>query len=363
MLERLNRTLGTSLRALLNERPQTDWDLVLPQIMRGLGATPHTTTGETANYMMMGREVRLPDAMTMTDTRPDRQTVSECARDLQKRMGEAGEYLRSQQKEVIQEDSEEPNVYMEGDLIWLKSYWKKKGENPNLAAKYIGPYRIIEVLPYHTYKVEREGNVTIQHEGRIRLHMEGRPKTTMQPVVEEYSVPREQDRNIWGDHSNRGREKTLWSEKETSYSHIMVQPRGMEMDRPPIIYIKEEPSNHNGPLREAGQLETSVVVADERAVKSTTEVDDSTEATASTKRSEENLSEDSGSRRSARLRGIPAPKWETPREVRRLRLQPEDPLANDNGYGAPEVRSVSFEGKHIKGVGLQDIRHISVVSC
>ena len=63
VVERNNRQLGDSLRALLLGRGQEEWDLLLPQIMRALRGTPHSTTGETSNALMLGRETRLPDQL------------------------------------------------------------------------------------------------------------------------------------------------------------------------------------------------------------------------------------------------------------------------------------------------------------
>ena len=64
MVERNNRVLGDALRSLLINRPEEDWDILLPHVMRALRATPHSFTKETPNFMMMGREVRLPDQLT-----------------------------------------------------------------------------------------------------------------------------------------------------------------------------------------------------------------------------------------------------------------------------------------------------------
>ena len=55
-----NKDIGNALRALLLNRAETDWDLLLPQVMRSLRAMPHSLTQETANYMF-GRELALPD--------------------------------------------------------------------------------------------------------------------------------------------------------------------------------------------------------------------------------------------------------------------------------------------------------------
>lgn len=56
VVERQNRTLGDALRTKLLGASQSDWDAVLPHIMRTLRSTPHTSTEETANLMMLGRE-------------------------------------------------------------------------------------------------------------------------------------------------------------------------------------------------------------------------------------------------------------------------------------------------------------------
>ena len=105
---------------------------------------------------------------------PPRQneTHNDYVESLLQHMKEAGDKLRSQQFNIRQEETEEPNLYMQGDLVWLKTYMKKKGENPKLAPKYVGPYEIVEVLPYHTYRVRKDNKESIQHEGRIRLHVE-----------------------------------------------------------------------------------------------------------------------------------------------------------------------------------------------
>jgi len=61
VVERNNRVLGDSLRSLLLGRGQEEWDVVLPQAMRAYRSTPHTSTGETPNLLMLGRETRVPD--------------------------------------------------------------------------------------------------------------------------------------------------------------------------------------------------------------------------------------------------------------------------------------------------------------
>jgi transposase InsO family protein len=136
--ERGNKTLGSSLRALMIDQEHRQWDLLLPQIMRTIRATPHTTTGETPNYLTLGREVRLPEAISaMEVSTGDNLPIPEYARELQRRLEEAGERLRSQQHQIRMEDTEEPSLYLVGDQVWLKSFFKKRGQIAKLHQKYI----------------------------------------------------------------------------------------------------------------------------------------------------------------------------------------------------------------------------------
>ena len=86
VVERLNRTLGASVRAMLIGHSQDKWDLMLPQIMRSLRAAPHAIAGETPNYLMLGRETRLPDSVTLKERETESQPVTEYVIDLKERM-------------------------------------------------------------------------------------------------------------------------------------------------------------------------------------------------------------------------------------------------------------------------------------
>jgi len=55
VVERNNRMLGDALRSLLLGRDQEEWDLVLPQVMRAYRSTPHTSTDETPNLLLLSR--------------------------------------------------------------------------------------------------------------------------------------------------------------------------------------------------------------------------------------------------------------------------------------------------------------------
>ena len=173
VVERLNRTLASCIRTLLSDDDNLmtdDWDLLLPHIMSVIRASPHRVTGETANFLMLGREVRLPSTVTHDITEDGIEFTSEFAQALQGRMKQAHILLRKQQLEARVDDSEEPSLFKAGDSVWLKSYKVPRGKSAKLQAKFVGPYLIVEALPYHTYRLRRNGKDTIQHEGRIKLH-------------------------------------------------------------------------------------------------------------------------------------------------------------------------------------------------
>lgn len=52
-----------ALRTSLLDGDPCNWDQVLPHLMRALRALPHMATQETAHYLMLGRELWLPDEL------------------------------------------------------------------------------------------------------------------------------------------------------------------------------------------------------------------------------------------------------------------------------------------------------------
>lgn len=173
IVERLNRTMGNSLRAMLADSEHLDWDDLVPQILRSIRATPHKSTGETPNYLMLGRETRLPHDLLVNYPVGMEGSEEEYAAQLQKDLQTAYTRLRETQSVSPRtDDSDEPTKFTKGDRVWLKSYFKGKGRGAKLQPKYIGPYLVTKALPYQTYEMERNGKRTIQHEGRVKLYCE-----------------------------------------------------------------------------------------------------------------------------------------------------------------------------------------------
>jgi len=171
VVERNNRVLGDSLRSLVLGRGQEEWDVVPSQVMRAYRSTPHTSTGETPNLLMLmlGREARVPDHLNYHI--PEQSySIHEYASRLVEQMQVTHGILREKQWQVQQEDSSEPPLYQVGDWVWMVNYHRRRGQAAKLQPKFVGPYEVVEVMPNHTYKLEQSGQVSVQNEARLKLH-------------------------------------------------------------------------------------------------------------------------------------------------------------------------------------------------
>jgi len=145
--ERMNRTILAMLRATAYDNPG-DWPGKLPAIMAAYRMTPHSTTGVTPNYAMLGREVRLPCSLIAT---PPEETQNLIPYNIHFRdnMRAAHERVRS----ATNRSSKTQKSYFDArvravsltkcQLVWL--YWPKpllRQQKRKLTQLWFGPYRI-----------------------------------------------------------------------------------------------------------------------------------------------------------------------------------------------------------------------------
>jgi len=236
VVERNNRMLGDSLRSLLLDRGQEEWDLMLPQVMRPYRSTPHTSTGETPNLLMLGRETRVPDHLTYHIPEPE-YSIHEYAAELVERMKVAHEILREKQWQVRQEDSDEPPLYQAGDWVWMINHRRCRGQAAKLQPKFVGPYVVIEAIPNHTYKLERSGQFSVQNEARLKPYWASPGAAGSAPQLLE---PRRQT-------VTRGGQRR-WPEYE------VVMPRQESWERseglPPFCETRPQPPSSPTPVME-----------------------------------------------------------------------------------------------------------------
>jgi len=72
----------------------------------------------------------------------------------------------------------------------MTSYRMRRGQLAKLQPKFVGPYCMIEVLPNHTYRVERSGQISVQNELWLKPY-HGSPETAGQapPLLEAACQP------------------------------------------------------------------------------------------------------------------------------------------------------------------------------
>ena len=106
--------------------------------------------------------------------------------EIKDRLEQAHETLRQHQLRVRQDDQEEPLLFAAGDLVWLQNRRRRKGENPKLQQKFVGPYEVIEAYGNHTYKIDKQGQSSVQSETRLKLYRpceaeSGRAPASLEP--------------------------------------------------------------------------------------------------------------------------------------------------------------------------------------
>ena len=163
MVERHNRTLENMLSLWTNER-QTDWDHHIPLLSMAYRSSPHKSTGETPNLLMLGREVTLPVDLIMEEPpeEPGEEppNLSGYAADLLERMHMVNEAARKvmTQQMVSQKRQYDQNVrltcYQPGEVVWLHHMAGKKGRSPKLLRKWTGPYVIRTKISEVTYRIQ-----------------------------------------------------------------------------------------------------------------------------------------------------------------------------------------------------------------
>ena len=109
---------------------------MLPQMLRVFRVTSKTSTSETVNMLMLGKELGLPDLLINNSPPSDHQAYSESVQRMVARLEEAHTLLREQQMVVRQDNSEEPYPLVPDWSASISTeYQKKKMREPQIATK------------------------------------------------------------------------------------------------------------------------------------------------------------------------------------------------------------------------------------
>ena len=162
MVERMNRTLEDMLAHCVSER-QTDWDQHLPLLAMAYRSAPHSTTAETPNMLMLGREVTLPIDLVvepLPEEVEEPPNLSGYADDLLERMRLVAQATRAVMTQQLKSQKRhfDQNVHLTihkpGDVVWLKLHASKKGKSPKLMKRWGGPFLIKDKLSSVNYRIQ-----------------------------------------------------------------------------------------------------------------------------------------------------------------------------------------------------------------
>ena len=240
VVERGNRDLGDMPRSLLIGNDEEDWDLLLLQIMRTIRAFPHKQTGKTANFMMLGREVRLPEHLMYGPAASDTTSRERYAAELADRMEEAHNKLRGQQLQLKTGDRQEEPSFKAGQLVWLKTKRFSKRQSHKLQPKFTGPYVIKEAARNHTYLIEQNGCLRREAENRLKAYNSAENPAGKIPTLVELNRQLER----------KGLRKTGQHSKSNEDTWLIHQKNDENLDNLLQTMLGRRNNSHQPPFKE-----------------------------------------------------------------------------------------------------------------
>jgi len=161
-VERMNRTLTTTLRAYAHDHPN-NWDGTIPLALLPYRSAEHRATGETPFRMLAGREMRLPADVVFPRPEPLPQTTTDFVRNLSQSLAETYDQarLRDQAQHKVQKDTYDKksrgSPFVPGDMVWLLDKVIESGMPRKLHWPWTGPYVVIRQINEAVYDILSTG--------------------------------------------------------------------------------------------------------------------------------------------------------------------------------------------------------------
>ncbi|XP_077864415.1 uncharacterized protein LOC144349946 [Saccoglossus kowalevskii] len=120
----------------------------------------HSSTGETPNLLMLGREVFLPVDLMFESNNPDARAQTDYVTDLKSKLQKAYAWAREQvaisarvQKKHYDRHLDKQG-FQAGEFVWLKEERRRIGLSPKLQLNFEGPYLVIRLSDV-VYRIQR----------------------------------------------------------------------------------------------------------------------------------------------------------------------------------------------------------------
>jgi transposase InsO family protein len=179
--ERFNRTLLSMIKSYLWGQ-QTSWDENLGCLAGAYRMTPHESTTQTPNFLMMGREVRVPVEILAGSKTSDNKPVVEYTdyiNNLRNHLQRAHEIARkhlSKKAERQKQDYDAKSTlytYKSGDYVWYASEFRQLDIVPKLRVPYCGPFLVIKKINDLNYvlQLDAKGTQKLVHHNKLKPYL------------------------------------------------------------------------------------------------------------------------------------------------------------------------------------------------
>jgi len=169
-VERFNKTLGTMLRAFVDEH-QDDWDVCLPALLFAYRRSTQASTGDTPFALMYGRDPpapidrEWPTAVALAGDGPKgpvawRNAVFRTTTALLENAKKKLELARAAQADDYN-DKHRVVVFDAGDLVMLRVHAAKPGQSLKLTQPWRGPLRVATRVSEQVYTLQRINGTTL----------------------------------------------------------------------------------------------------------------------------------------------------------------------------------------------------------
>ena len=248
MIERFNRTLINMVAILLeDDATQKTWDEHLAVATSAYRSSPHESTGETPNMLMLGRETKLPVDLTTQTIEEEKLDDEDYAQNLRSRIQRAHQRAQActgkaavHQKRNYDRKATSPGL-QEGKFVWLHDPSKRKGISPKLQLRWKGPFLIVTQLSDVVFRIQKtpRSNPAIVHADRLKPY-EGEElmKWTWEPprfVEDVTSVTINEEHNP-------SVEKISEDDSESEQENEEAEQNDHSMDTPPQADHESNPS-------------------------------------------------------------------------------------------------------------------------